>query len=355
VQSSSSRLPGVDPHVWVISATVLGALAAILTVLAARGAAGRNSRRRDAPGVGLGGWRFGLFIASCACLCGGMILLTENALNRPKQSFTVLSIAGWFLMGISFVPRLLIATVRTSGWRWIYNSLLLGDYDQALARADKLLRWFPDLSMLHYMRGVTLLYAGKPAEAEQSVRESLSRGHAGVDALRAIRLTTLGETLLARGRFKEATELFEQSSTIDPQYAGGYSGLAMACLLQDGDPQRALQLADRALELKQSSATQNLDRHTLANMWAARAEALAMLGRNTEASSSLETVAQAGDPAFIPGTAATLWRCGRALRRMGRENAAIDQFKRAVELDPRGLSGALAASALREHSIRVSG
>jgi tetratricopeptide (TPR) repeat protein len=224
-----------------------------------------------------------------------------------------------------------------------------------VARADKLLRWFPELSMLHYMRGVTLLYAGKPAEAEQAVRESINRGQVGADASRAIRLTTLGETLLAQGRFKEATDLFEGSSRIDPQYAGAYSGMAMACLLQDGDPERALALVDRALELKQQLPKRDLDRHTLANMWAARAEALAMLGRNSEAASSLETAAQAGDPKFIPGTAGTLWRCGRALRRMDRENAAIDRFKRAVALDPHGLSGALAASALREHSVRVSG
>jgi tetratricopeptide (TPR) repeat protein len=111
---------------------------------------------------------------------------------------------------------------------------------------------------------------------------------------------------------------------------------------------------DQALELKQRVPKRNLDRHTLANMWAARAEALAMLGRTSEATSSLETAAQAGDPQFIPGTAGTLWRCGRALLRMGRDSAAIDQFQRAIELDPRGLAGTLPASALREHGVRAS-
>ena len=83
-----------------------------------------------------------------------------------------------------------------------------------------------------------------------------------------------------------------------------------------------------------------------------RAEALAMLGRTQEAEQAVEAASQAGDPAFRGGTAAAIWRCGRALQRMNRETAAGDLFKRAAEIDPHGLYGGLAASALQPGAAR---
>jgi hypothetical protein len=45
--------------------------------------------------------------------------------------------------------------------------------------------------------------------------------------------------------------------------------------------------------------------------------------------------------------AGTCWRCGVALRVMEREDAALERFRKAAELDPHGLYGKLAASAVQ--------
>jgi len=106
---------------------------------------------------------------------------------------------------------------------------------------------------------------------------------------------------------------------------------------------------ENALKLRQDSPrNRNLNRHTFANMWAHRAQALAMLGRRDEAAAAIQTASIAGDPVFLPGLAATCWRCGVAFRLMNQEEAAAEQFRKATQLDPRGLYGNLAASALRE-------
>jgi tetratricopeptide (TPR) repeat protein len=86
-------------------------------------------------------------------------------------------------------------------------------------------------------------------------------------------------------------------------------------------------------------------------MWATRAQALAMLGRQDEAASSLKNADQVSDLKFMPALAGVLWRRGLALRCMDREDAAIQQFEQAKKADPNGLYGNLATSAMQEHKV----
>jgi Flp pilus assembly protein TadD len=338
---------------WTIAGVV-----ALLTLLAARFAPQPKDARpqiREAVQevIGIPGstkprlimWRAWAFILPVICLGAGMILLTHSTLNRTSN------LPSWLLLAVAFLPKFLIVNARTRGWRGIYQSLCRADYDEALARADRLLRWFPENPVFHFMRGTTLHYAGRLPEAEQALRTSLQRGQVRPGPAQAIGLATLGEVLLAQDRLKDATAAFQASSKIYPGYGSAYSGLAEVCLRQQ-DAQRALQLADQALELRQLNAkTRKIDRHTLASMWADRAQALALLGRNTEAATALEKAASTGDPKFLPGLAGTLWRCGVALLHMDRVSAAVEQFHRAAQIDPYGRYGNLSASALREQSV----
>ena len=168
-------------------------------------------------------------------------------------------------------------------------------------------------------------------------------------------MTSLGHVLLLLGRFRDATAAFDASKKLDPQYAGALNGLAEALLRQEREPQRALLLLENAINLKQGNVrTRNMDRHNLANMWANRALALAMLGRIDEAASAVTTARYEGDAAFIPGLASTAWRCGLALLRMNQAAAAYEQFRKAAEMDPNGLYGKFSASAMQEqHAARV--
>jgi tetratricopeptide (TPR) repeat protein len=218
-----------------------------------------------------------------------------------------------------------------------------------------LIRWFPQSARFHFLRGSVLHYAGRLTESEQSFRISIANARNRARGAKRVALTSLGHVLLLLGRFRDATAAFDASKKLDPQYAGALNGLAEALLRQEREPQRALLLLENAINLKQGNVrTRNMDRHNLANMWANRALALAMLGRIDEAASAVTTARYEGDAAFIPGLASTAWRCGLALLRMNQAAAAYEQFRKAAEMDPNGLYGKFSASAMQEqHAARV--
>jgi tetratricopeptide (TPR) repeat protein len=208
-----------------------------------------------------------------------------------------------------------MANLRTRACVWIYHKFLSGDYDGALYRADVLIRWLPETPIFHFIRGTVLHYAGRLREAEQSFCNCIEKGQIRAGAILPVALTSLGHVLLHLGRFPRASAAFEASTKIAPRYASALDGLAEGLLRQGKQPQRALLLVDNALKLKQDKLRgQNLNRHNFANMWAHRAQALAMLGRRDEAASAIETASNVGDPAFLPSLAATCWRCGMAFR-----------------------------------------
>ena len=289
-------------------------------------------------------WTVLVSVFSLACFLAGLILNIERIRHRHAQS-----IVGWLLIATSLLIAILMANLRTRACVWIYHKLLPGDYDGALYRSDLLIRWLPETPIFHFMRGTALHYAGRLREAEQSFCDTIEKGHVRAGAILPVALTSLGHVLLHLGRFARATAAFDASNKIAPRYAGALNGLAESLLRQGQQPQRALLLVDNALKYQQDNPRgRNLNRHNFANMWAHRAQALAMLGRRDEAASAIETASHVGDPGFLPGLAATCWRCGLAFRLMNQEEAAAEQFRKATELDPRGLYGELAASALRE-------
>jgi predicted Zn-dependent protease len=338
--------------IWGIAGVV-----AVLTALAYRfGAKPPEDRTpeirqivQDATGIGrptarVVVWPFLVWISSLVCFSAGMILNAHSILHRQGQSML-----GWLLIAIFLVTGILPGNVKIRGARWVAEKLNRADYDEAIARAGKLLRWFPETARFHYIQGRTLRYAGRLAEAEQAFRSSIGKGQVRAEPEQAFRLECLGEVLLELGRFKEATSAFEAATKIYPPYAGSYSGLAEAWLRQGREAQRALLLVDKALELRQNDVrTRHHDRHELAYMHANRAQALALLGRKEDALSAIETASRVGDPEFIPGLAATFWRCGVALRMLHQVDGANEKFRKAAEMDPRGLYGKLAASEMHE-------
>ena len=354
---SSFSEPGVR-FVWGIAGVLL-----ILVVLAAKfvfdtvdpvHASGFRHIAYEATGISCPNrrmvrWTVLLSLFSLACFLAGLILNIERIRHRNAQSMV-----GWLLIATCVLIAILMANLRTRACVWIYHKLLVGDYDGALYRADLLLRWLPETPIFHFMRGTALHYAGRLQEAEESFRDTIEKGEIRAGAILPVALTSLGHVLLHLGRFARATAAFDASNKIAPRYAGALNGLAESLLRQGQQPQRALLLVDNALKYQQDTPrNRSLNRHNFANMWAHRAQALAMLGRRDEAASAIETAIHVGDPGFLPGLAATCWRCGMAFRLMNQEAAAAEQFRKATELDPHGLHGELAASALRERPALI--
>jgi tetratricopeptide (TPR) repeat protein len=305
---------------------------------------------QDATGIvpptpGVEKFRLGMLIISIGFFLAGMLLNMRSIANRHGQSFI-----GWLLIAIFLLTGVLMKDIRTRALLWIHQKLLLADYEGALARADLLLRWFPQSPNFHFMRGTILLFAGRLAEAEQALRTSIEKRQTRSGF--APSLGNLGSVWSHLGRFKEAAAVFQAAAKIYPRYPSAHDGLAEVLLRQRIEPRRALLLVENALKLKQSNPrSRNVDRHSLANMYANRAQALALLGQKDEAASAVRTAEQVGDPAFIPGLAGTRWRCGVALRLMEQENAAIEHFRQAAELDPHGLYGQLADSAMHQPAV----
>lgn len=258
--------------------------------------------------------------------------------------------ASFLIVGVALLSGIVISNGKKLRLHWIREKLKNADYDGALARTNMLLKLFPSSPMLHFLRGTVLLFAGRLEEGEESLRTSIAKhlvkGRVGLVS----GLTNLGSVLLRQKRFREATAALEVVTKIHPQFSEAHSELAEVLLAQGQEPERALALVDNALELKNRNA-RNVDRHAVAYMWAKRGLALAMLGRTGEAAASVEKAKDSGDPAFIPGVAGTAWRCGLALARMGKFEAAREQFQRAAAIDPRGLYGKLAAESLQELRI----
>jgi tetratricopeptide (TPR) repeat protein len=292
-------------------------------------------------------WQVLLWISSVLCFAGGLFLNVEHLKNGQGQS-----ILGWLLIEAFLLVAILMANVRRRAYLWIYQKLLRADYKGALDRADLLIRWFPGTPLFHYMRGSVLHYAGRLTESEESFRTGIGKGQRRAGAIQAVALTNFGNVLLHLGRFDAATQALKAVTKTYPRFYDAYNGLAEVLLRQGREAQRALLLVDNALKLRQDSPSmQKLDRHNLANMWANRAQAAALLGQMDDAASCVRMASEAGDPAFIPGLAATAWRCGMAFRLMNQESAALKEFQKATELDPKGFYGKLGASAVREHSV----
>jgi tetratricopeptide (TPR) repeat protein len=246
----------------------------------------------------------------------------------------------------------------------IVQHLRRAEYETALALTERSVRRDQYSARFLSLRGVILLLAGRLKEAEQALRGALETAHISVIQKRGSRvlrtgeehflmLENLGHVLLMQGRGREAAAAFEGAAKMQPRYWSPANGMAEVYLLHDREPQRALQYADQALNLRQANAGPNAERHTFAYIWANRARALALLGKTDEAQASLKYAAEDGDPDFVPGLAGTLWRTGKALLSMDRESEAMQHFQRAKEIDPTGLYGRLCAVALLEHGVRA--
>jgi len=318
------------------------------------------------PPSGIGGWIqanwLHLYFAAMVTLM--LVDIMYSMLHPGRTKAMRQATNNYFMFG--FMAMMLGPVLGWLLWSWVMKQavgairqrLLLGDYVGAIVRADNELRWLPRSRDFHFTRGTTLLLAWRLNEAEQALRTSIEVNPLDMlggrsSPLRpnlaplAAALGNLGHTLLALGRWREATATFECTVTLVPAAIDSIEGLASALLRQNLEPRRALGRIDQALELART-AVQIPDglKHTISYLQADRAQALAMLENFTEASVSLE-LADVEVTDSVPFQAGILWRRGQALSLMSGADEAATEFARAIEIDPNGLYGKLAANALK--------
>jgi tetratricopeptide (TPR) repeat protein len=219
----------------------------------------------------------------------------------------------------------------------IGNPLVLeGDYPAAIARATAALRWFWASRHFLFLRGTAYLFAGQFPEAEADLRQSLAL-RSGISRTSA--LVNLGYIRMDRRQFEEALAVFEQAAMIYDASGTAYGGMAEARVRGQMEPGLAIDLLERGIRLRTgNSRMANVDRHTLAYMWANYAWALALRGRMTEAHDAAARTLVVADDGFAPGFAGTKWRLGTAYLAMGDGKEALEQYSGGAQSDP-GSSG----------------
>ena len=194
-----------------------------------------------------------------------------------------------------------------------------------------------------FLEGVTLLEAGRDAEAEYALEAALA-----LLPGRPSTLVNLGVARLRLGRPAEALAVLDQAVAAEPGQLDGWChrGLALSALQRDADAlasferaltldshhaaagfQRALSLNrlarhDQALAALQTLLVQHAD---LAPAWLLQGQTLQSLERHAEALPSYQR-AVALDPAL--GDAWSL--LGQLRKDMGQRDAARDAFERAI-------------------------
>ncbi len=145
-------------------------------------------------------------------------------------------------------------------------------------------------------KGLDLLLEGKPAEAEKCYREALKPGAEVSDSERVRLLVCLGDSLMDQGRYQEAEQCVMQALALGDPSGSGQGSMADVLILEKKDPEKAIEVADQALQLVTHPVNHRFgDAWSAVNnalyeakTWARKSQALAQLDRRTEARQAID-------------------------------------------------------------------
>ncbi len=326
----------------------------------ATGAAPKKSRRGLQAAVGF------LIPVALLFLLEFLFRALPDRLESWGKGSTLISVLA---AAVTILPPLVHLSFTRAPLHWVRTALGRGRYDEARRRVQLLSRFLgPDYNLL-LLEAEILLLAGRHGEAEQIVRARLVEEARNSPALLLAGrqldalLAVLGQALTGQGRYEEAMRAMEGAIELKPERAVPYSDLAEVYLYQGTEPARALELLEQVLAVKVAGEPalnlalpskkvvgeeyQLPEYYWQAILWADQAWALALLGRHLDAAPALEQARRVIGRRFLPGVAAVYYRAGQVLRLRGDRAAAMEHWRQAVELDPQGYGGRLAAAALQ--------
>jgi tetratricopeptide (TPR) repeat protein len=242
---------------------------------------------------------------------------------------------------------LVVKLVRDAAPFWAaYPALKRGEYDLGLRRLAGI-AWFSKRAPVQFLKGTLLMFAGRTAEAEAALRQSLAGETSSVH--KSLVLVNIGYTLLGEGRYNEARQALEEAIALRPNGAVAYSTLGEVYLRQGIEPQKALDLLDKGIKLKRASDRQmTVDLHILGYLLANRAWALLLLGHPAEADVALHEARKYSAVDIKPGAAGVHYRIGRVLLAEKRNQEAAEEFRQARQIDPKGMYATLSEAASRD-------
>lgn len=229
-------------------------------------------------------------------------------------------------------------------------------------------------------KGMDLLLAGKPLEAEGCYRTALDLGAKVPESDRVRLLVCLGDALIDQGRYEDARQCLAQALELGDPTGSGQDSMCDVLLAQKASPEKAIEMADEAMQLQGRAvgqsfggrwATVSKDLYE-AKTWARKAQALLMLDRRAEARQAMDRALSILDTSkaelqlvrpesslvgrLILGNrlrrirelaiSDTYWRIGLSLLAMGDKYKAVEQFLVVRDTDRMGKYRSLAQKEL---------
>jgi len=215
-------------------------------------------------------------------------------------------------------------------------------------------------------KGLDLLLAGQPVKAERYYRKSMAM----LDTSDQVRpLVCLASALMDQGRYDESRECLERALELGDSTGSGQGSMADLLLKMGTDPEKALEMADLAVELTTHTSRRDIyfggevsNDLRRATYWARRAHALAQLSRRAEARQAIDRALRIVEAAkaeaqqtrphnsilvmMVLGSrrlnhhrdlaiATTHWRIGLAFLALENSSEAIDHFRITRDTDHR--------------------
>ncbi len=228
-----------------------------------------------------------------ALVVAGAVAAAHAALRPPGRRLAAAAAAG-VALGLATVAR---------------NA----DYRDAVRLWTDTVRHRPQNPRAHFNAGVTLLEAGRAAEAAPYLETAIRLRPAEARAH-----NSLGNALLELDRAADAVPHYREAVRLQPEYSPAWYNLGTA-LLRTGDPAVALVALERARRLGPTSA----------ELLTALGNAHFALDRPADALRHYETALR-----LEPGRAEARYNAGSACLELGRAADAVGHFTTAAGLKP---------------------
>ena len=236
--------------------------------------------------------------------------------------------------------------------------------------------YFPRSQALR-LKAMELARRGLPADAEACFRKLLAKDENMASSDRVRLLVSLADALIDSCRYQEARDTLDKALVLGDPTGKANSSIAQSFLLEGNDPQNALSMVEKAMELYAGRQPEKLPYDwgerfgnlIRSGFLAQKAWALAQLKRSSEAQQVIDEAVQAVDaaqagkpnyskasPLYGPdfrtvlqlGVAETHWRIAMALLTLRSPRTAIPHLELVRKADPRGKYGLLATEQIKQ-------
>lgn len=125
-----------------------------------------------------------------------------------------------------------------------------GDYEGALAEAERALAISPNLAFAHELLGATLIFSGQPREGIAAIEQAIRLDP--YDPLLPSRLNLVATALYLSNEYDQAVEAAKRAIRSNPDYPPPYRWLA-ASLGQLGRTEEAKEALEKAIAIAPAS------------------------------------------------------------------------------------------------------